>query len=128
MCLLTTSILILTLSASILSFQNPNFQTTRGRPFNAHDLDNMRLLQKMMHNNNNNSNSCDRQCGGQHTTVIPLNNSYNNNNNRPCGKVLPMVNQSDNKNNYNKNNVSLEEKEVDIEGLDGRLYRGLINK
>ena len=130
----TTSILILvsilTLYAFVRSFQNPNFQTTRGRAFNAHDLDNMRLLQKMMHNDNN--NNCDRQCGGQHTTVIPLNNSYsnnnNNNNNRPCGKVLPMMNQSDNKNNNNKNNVSAEEKEVDIEGLDGRLYRGLINK
>lgn len=96
---------------------NQHMQTTRGRPLNAYDLENMRLLQSMLNQDATAVEKEKRSCGGRHTTsVTPLPSSA-----KPSAKILPMV----------SNNTSASppvDEEVDIEGVDGRLYRGLVNK
>lgn len=95
---------------------NSHLQTIRGRPLNAYELDQLRLLQKILKGDN--AGKSTRACGGKHTSSTPpkritarINSSTS----------LPATMRQD-------PDEILIDGEVDIEGLDGRLYRGLISK
>ena len=95
-----------------LSIQSNKYvQTSRGKALNAYELENMKLLQKM--DDHGDIYKDKRPCGGRHTTVI-------NNSAKPFLKSSAVIST-------HYNNL-FTDKEVDLEGLDGRLYRGLVAK
>jgi len=95
---------------------NRHLQTIRGQPLNAYELDQVRLLQGILKGDNPGKPS--RACGGKHTSsshtkriTARINSS----------RSLPPMNQDD-------PDEMLVNGEVDIEGIDGRFYRGLISQ
>ncbi|XP_047143375.1 uncharacterized protein LOC100206884 isoform X1 [Hydra vulgaris] len=93
---------------------NNHLQTIRGRPFNAYELDQLKLLQKVLRGDSSKQN---RSCGGEYTLNTPmqkLNVRIN------TGMSLPSVPK--------ETNQSFIDNEIDIEGVDGRLYRGLLSR
>ena len=102
----------LSCSQPLSTSANNQFQTIRGKALNAYELDHLRLLQKML----NPADNDNRACGGKHTSSLPYKNTG-----RTSAKSLPAMS-------FTNQEDILIDGEVDIEGLDGKLYRGLISK
>jgi len=98
-----------------------HFQTVRGkdRQLTGYELDQLKLLQRILKGDN--PNKATRACGGRHTSSIPpssakkLTPKFNS--------TFPSVNTD-----YIVATDDLVDNEIDIEGLDGRFYRGLLSR
>eukprot|EP00111_Clytia_hemisphaerica_P001367 TCONS_00003888-protein len=95
---------------------NSAFQTVRGRPLNAYELDQLRVLQKILKGDKTHS-ELTRPVGGKHTKSLK-NKKARTGSSKSHQPVLE----------YGYDVDDFVDGEVDIEGIDGRLYKGLISQ
>lgn len=106
----------LSCSQPIVQSSSPQtLSTVRGKPLNAYELEHLRLLQKVLKAEEKEDEI--RACGGRYTSSVPYKKTG-----RSSAKSIPS------KKAFTNPEGVLIDGEVDIEGLDGKLYRGLISR
>jgi hypothetical protein len=96
-----------------------------GKPLSAHELDQMRQLQPLLKGHNPN-NSGNRACGGTHTSGTSASQLHQNAPMSAGGSKRITARIGHQTQEVFQNQIA--SGEVDIEGIDGKLYKGMLNK